>query len=343
MRILFAIPHYYTTEGGGRHGSEGGNPERRARAARLCLAALQQTFSESQGLSDGRGGVRLHAANPDLRATITIALCTTGDSHLVPHLEGCPFNHIRTDAEPRYLGFECHKVLRSGLGRYDWFGYLEDDLRLADGLFFQKLAWFNREFGDHAVLHPNRFDIAGEPAPYKLYIDGNLSDPTLTPGLQRIEEEQHIAAMALGERFVFQRVDNPHSGCFFVNAAQLAHWAAQPEFAAPSTRPFGPPVGGRGPIPRRAPPACPGRSKAPRRSASSNISAPTSRRGKTPPFWKSSISTTATWARSCTRSRASRPACGWARRNSRDGTAAAAELRRRARAADHRAASLGRR
>ena len=143
MRILFAIPHYYTAEGGGRHGSEGGDAERRVRATRLCLAALQQTFSESQGLSDGRGGVRLHAANPDLRATITIALCTTGDSHLVPHLEGCPFNHIRTNAEPMYLGFECHKVLRSGLDRYDWFGYLEDDLRLADGLFFQKLAWFD--------------------------------------------------------------------------------------------------------------------------------------------------------------------------------------------------------
>jgi len=240
MRILFAIPHYYTAEGGGRHGSEGGDAERRARATRLCLAALQQTFSESQGLSDGRDGVRLHAANPDLRATITIALCTTGDSHLVPHLEGCPFNHIRTNAEPMYLGFECHKVLRSGLDRYDWFGYLEDDLRLADGLFFQKLAWFNREFGDEAVLQANRFEIADEPAPYKLYIDGNLSDPTLTPALQQIEEERHIVATALGERLVFQRVDNPHSGCFFVNAAQLAHWAAQPDFAAPSSRLFGP-------------------------------------------------------------------------------------------------------
>ena len=29
MRILFAIPHYYTAEGGGRHGSEGGDAERR--------------------------------------------------------------------------------------------------------------------------------------------------------------------------------------------------------------------------------------------------------------------------------------------------------------------------
>ena len=240
MRILFAIPHYYTARGDGRHGSEGGDAEKRARATRWCLAALQQTFSESQGLTDGRGGVRIHAANSDLRATITIALCTSGDSHLVPDLAGCPFNHIRTNAEPLYLGFECHKVLRSGLGRYDWFGYLEDDLRLSDGLFFHKLAWFNREFGDEAVLQPNRFEIVDEPAPYKLYIDGNLADPTITPALQQIEDERRIGAEAFGRRHLFQRVDNPHSGCFFLNAAQLARWAARPDFAVPSTRLFGP-------------------------------------------------------------------------------------------------------
>jgi hypothetical protein len=143
MRILFAIPHYFSKEGAGGHGSESGLAEVRARAIRLCLASLQQNFAESQGLIDGREGVRIHAANPGLAASITIALCTTGDSHLVPELEGCFFNHIRTNAEPPYLGFECHKVLRSGLGRYDYFVYLEDDLRLADGLFFAKLAWFN--------------------------------------------------------------------------------------------------------------------------------------------------------------------------------------------------------
>jgi hypothetical protein len=240
MRILFAIPHYFITDGTGLHGSDGGSAERRARATRLCLAALQQNFSESQGLTDGRGGVRIHSANPNLAATITIALCTTGDRHLVPDLAACPFNHIRTNADPPYLGFECHKVLRSGLGRYDYFGYLEDDLRLADGLFFHKLAWFNREFGDEAVLQPNRFESIDEPAPYKLYIDGNLSDPTITPALQRIDEQRHIAATAFGQPLAFQRVDNPHSGCFFLTAAQLERWAAQPDFAAPSVRLFGP-------------------------------------------------------------------------------------------------------
>ena len=240
MRILFAIPHYFVRSGTGAHGSEDGSAKRRAQIVGGCLAGLQQNFAESQGLLDGRGGLRMHAANADLSATITIALCTTGDSHLVPELEGCPFNHIRTNAEPVYLGFECHKLLRSGLGRYDWFAYLEDDLRLTDGLFFRKLAWFNGTFGDQAVLQPNRFEIVGEPAPYKLYIDGNLADPSITPALQRIEEERHVEATALGQRIAFQRIDNPHSGCFFLNAAQFARWAEQPDFAVPSARLFGP-------------------------------------------------------------------------------------------------------
>ena len=240
MRILFAIPHYFSARGTSAHGSEGGVAEVRARAIRLCLAGLQQTFAESQALIDGCGGVRIHPANPSFSASITIALCTTGDSHLVPYLEGCPFNHIRTNSEPPHLGFECHKILRSGLGRYDYFCYLEDDLRLADGLFFAKLAWFNAEFGDDAVLQPNRFELADQPAPYKLYIDGNPHDSSVSPTLQDINEQRHIEATAFGQRIAFQRADNPHSGCFFLTAAQLAHWTAQPDFAVPSARLFGP-------------------------------------------------------------------------------------------------------
>src|SRR5438270_13480224 len=103
MRILFAIPHYYTAEGGGRHGSEGGDAERRVRATRLCLAALQQTFSEAAGLFDGRGGVGLHAAQPNLRATITMTLCTTRDSPPLPPPDGLPFNPRSTNSQPTYL------------------------------------------------------------------------------------------------------------------------------------------------------------------------------------------------------------------------------------------------
>lgn len=239
MRILFAIPHYFGLAAAGSYGSERTGPEARAAATRLCLASLRQSFSEAQALADG-AAQRFHPANPALAATITIALCTTGDSHLVADLAGCGFDHVRTNAQPRFLGFECHKVLRAGLGRFDYFAYLEDDLRIADALFFVKLAWFNAQFGEAAVLQPNRFELTDDPAPYKLYIDGNSHAGALSAGLQRVDEQRRIGAPLLGRHIAFQRVDNPHSGCFFLNAAQFARWAAQPDFAVPSAAFCGP-------------------------------------------------------------------------------------------------------
>jgi len=239
MRILFAIPHYFTQNPAGNYGAERSAPEARASAVRLCLASLRQNFSESQDLLDGFQN-QTHPANGDLSASITIALCTTGDSHLVAHLAGCGVDHVATHADPRLLGFECHKVLRGGLGRYDYFCYLEDDLRIADALFFGKLAWFNAQFGDAALLQPNRFELVDEPASYKLYIDGNPHDRRFHAGLQRVDEVRRVAAPAFGRQIAFQRVDNPHSGCFFLNAAQFARWASEPDFAVPSTAFCGP-------------------------------------------------------------------------------------------------------
>ena len=240
MRILFAIPHYFAPGPDGHYGSERNTPEERASVVRRCLASLRQTFSPAQALIDGRGR-RMHAANPLLAADITIALCTTGESHLAAELAGCGFAHVRTDAAPRHLGFECHKVLREGLGQYDYFAYLEDDLRLADALFFKKLAWFNAQLGEAAVLQPNRFELADEPAPYKLYIDGNLHDATPSPEQPGTTEHRRVEVPALGQALVFQRVANPHAGCFFLTAAQLARWAAAPDFAVPSAA-FGGPL-----------------------------------------------------------------------------------------------------
>ncbi len=239
MRILFAIPHYFAPTAAGEYGSERSAREARALVTRQCLASLRQTFSEAQAIADGRQQ-NFHAANPALSASVTIALCTTGDSHLVADLAGCGFEHVRTDAAPRHLGFECHKVLKSGLGQYDYFAYLEDDLRVADALLFAKLAWFTGCFGADAVLQPNRFELVADPVPCKLYIDGNLRDGRLSAAMQPVGQQRRLEAAVFGMTFVFQRVDNPHSGCFFLSAAQLARWAAMPDFAVPSARFCGP-------------------------------------------------------------------------------------------------------
>src|SRR5258708_29373047 len=95
MRILFAIPHYFCPNPTGHYGAERSTPEERALATRLCVSSLRHNFSEAQGLLDGLQR-QIHPANRDLSATITIALCTTGDSHLVAQLADCGVDHVRT-------------------------------------------------------------------------------------------------------------------------------------------------------------------------------------------------------------------------------------------------------
>lgn len=237
MRVLFTIPHYFANHPAAAYASERGDVASRTWIVRACLASLQQNFAEGQGLLEAH--TRSHAANSRLSASLDIVVCTTGDRHLVGQL-GAGFTHVSTKAAPRQLGFECHKLLRDGLGRYDYFVYLEDDLRVADPLLFAKLAWFTEEFGNDALLQPNRFELTADRSPYKLYIDGNLSDPRASHQLQHVADRKELRAQLFRRPFVFKRVVNPHSGCFFLNEAQMAHWASQPDFAEPDDRFCGP-------------------------------------------------------------------------------------------------------
>jgi hypothetical protein len=233
MRLLFTIPHYFAWSPEGNYGSERNSPESRALVIRRCIASLVQTFSAGQALMNGKDRC-FHPVNPRLTAEITVAVCTTGDSHLVSQLDGVGFTHMPTTAEPRYLGFECHKLMRDRVNEYDYFAYLEDDLQLADGLFFNKLGWFTTQLGEGALLQPNRFELIDEPVPYKLYIDGNMHDERASRAEQNIDEARRIDIPLFGHSVVFQRVGNPHSGCFFLSAAQLLRWIDQPDFAMPS-------------------------------------------------------------------------------------------------------------
>ena len=228
MRILFTIPHYYNARGGGAYGSLKADPAPRRNSLSGMVFGLHSSFGAEQGLMV-RPPVR---SNTFQSGTIDIVICTTTGQHLVDQLRlpAGLFRHHATQADPKFLGFECHAVLRAGLGNYDYYCYLEDDLLLTDPLFFQKLDWFNRLAGDEAALQPNRFELALGQRWHKLYIDGNLARPEISTRLQDVTDRTVLVAEALGAEFRFERVNNPHSGCFFLNARQMAHWAAQPGF-----------------------------------------------------------------------------------------------------------------
>jgi hypothetical protein len=166
-------------------------------------------------------------------AEIDVAVCTTRGRHLLADLPLARelFTELETDCDdPMYLGFECHALLKERLGRYDWYCYLEDDIAVLDALFFRKLEWFNKLAGDEAVLQPNRNEMAADGRWHKLYIDGTLARREWSERWQDTSDRTWIEAEALGAPVRFQRVNNPHSGCFFLNARQMATWARKPDF-----------------------------------------------------------------------------------------------------------------
>ncbi len=228
MRILFTLAHYFRQEAKGFHGSEK-DPARRLRVLAETLLALHQTFGPRQALLHPPERATL-PANEDWRHEIEVVVCTTGDDHLVGHLPAGLCRHHPTAAKPRLLGYECHAVLRDGLGDYDYFCFLEDDILVTDPLLFLKLEWFTGLAGDEALLQPNRFERALRTAVFKLYIDGNLVDPKISPRFQDRTQRPRLTAEFLGRPVVFQRIDNPHSGCFFLNAAQMRRWSEAPYF-----------------------------------------------------------------------------------------------------------------
>jgi hypothetical protein len=242
MRILAAIPHYYQASdpAGGLHGSLGAPAEQRAEALTACIAALHQLYGSSQCLIDINTRMA-RPANTALASQVDVVVCTTGGNHLLDRLRLSPgaFRHQPTSALPPFLGFECHEVLRTGLGRYDYFVYLEDDLIARDPWLFAKLAWFNQHVGDESLLQPNRYEIAPDALVSKAYLDGDLDDSVTRPYQDR-RRAATLRGTALNMSLTFLRPSNPHSGCFFLNARQMRTWAARADFLDRDTGFVGP-------------------------------------------------------------------------------------------------------
>ncbi len=151
----------------------------------------------------------------------------------------CSFDQVNLDVELFSLPFECHALLRDNLGKYDYYCYLEDDLILHDPWLFDKLRWFNQQFGSDCLLQPNRYEVSAKGPVHKAYIDGDLA-PRVTAPLQDVHDRPMLTAEAFGRPVEFVRPLNPHSGCFFLNAEQMEHWAKQPYFLDRDTSFIGP-------------------------------------------------------------------------------------------------------
>jgi hypothetical protein len=172
---------------------------------------------------------------------VHVVLCTTGGQHLLEqvNVDSRLYHHHPTQAEPKLLGYECQAVLRDRWGNYDWYGYLEDDLILHDPWLFVKLAWFSALAGPDALLLPNRFERGPDPLVGKAYLDGDLP-PRLTERFQDVRVTPELRGTVLGMPLVLRRTLNPHSGCYFLTAEQMARWMRQHHFLDRSAAFVGP-------------------------------------------------------------------------------------------------------
>ena len=242
--VLVAIPHYFH-EGPGhpsghRHASLAGHAAPRLEALTACVTALHQLFGRSQRIID-QTTLRALPVNAPGSCDLDIVVCTTGRDHLVPRLSLPPesFRHHPTDCTPPLLGFECHDVLRHGIGSYEVFVYLEDDLICRDPWLFAKLRWFSGRLGDDALLQPNRYEVRPLGFVPKAYIDGDIA-LHLTAHYQDPDQVPELTGRFLGEPIRFRRPANPHSGCFFLNSRQMQRWASRPDFCDRDTGFIGP-------------------------------------------------------------------------------------------------------
>jgi hypothetical protein len=233
VNVLFAIPHYFRPVGvapdGRPHGAFGRDPRPRAAALTACLTAIREVCHPRVCvLSHVERQARLL---PGAAVRADVVVCTAGEDHLLgslaPAVRG--WAHRPTAAAPPLLGYECHAALRDGLGRYDYYCYLEDDIVLTDPWLFHKLDWFRGQFGDTRLLQPNRFETGSHPLVDKIYIDGELP-PHCSAPFQPAADPNRLSADVLGRSVVFRTTTNPHAGCFFLNAAQMERWAVAPHF-----------------------------------------------------------------------------------------------------------------
>jgi hypothetical protein len=232
MRILVTIPHFYDPQGdaNARHGSLKNNSQSRVLALHKCLESLHQLFGKAQyGFSYAQGMVL--EANSAQQNQIDIVICTTRGRHILDKLPTLPqfYQHNETNADPPLLGFECQSVLAERIGQYDYYCFLEDDLILQDPWFFTKLSWFTQTTDNSSLLQPNRYELSNGSPVRKIYIDGDLKSH-LIPAAYGDRAYTKFAAQVMGISICFQPALNPHSGCYFLNSAQMTAWMRQPYF-----------------------------------------------------------------------------------------------------------------
>ncbi len=240
MRILITIPHYYKYDTKSLYGSGTQQAESRVQSFDKMLRAIRNLFNMPQAMLqqefDEIVGPKLvyRPANTAMNYEVDICVCTTGEDHLLRRLN-LPrgyFTMVPVEiSSPLYLGYACHQVLKRNLGKYDYYCFMEDDIVLQDSMFFQKLRWFENQFGTECLLQPHLYMTGLHKIFFKEYVDFEFMQ--YTEKWIDYSKQPHLESEYLGEPLGFFKTRNPHTACFFLSAKQYERMSSREDYAAP--------------------------------------------------------------------------------------------------------------
>jgi len=210
MRILVIFAHYFAAEAKPRHASTDGSRQADRKAAvEGAIRSWRAHFGPSAMLDVGARSFHMGPRSED---TVDIVVTTTGEKHLMTP-DFCTAMGVKVAKhnleDPRMLGFTAQGLFSAWRNLYDLFVFSEDDLKINDPTFVDKLVWFNRTFG------PRRGDLA----------------PAVSDRLKaHVADEETLYGSPFGRNGVFQRARNPHSGFYALTRDQLSYWMSQPHW-----------------------------------------------------------------------------------------------------------------
>ena len=203
-------------------------PLGRVAALSEAIVALHQNFGPNRHIYDGTA-IEADASSPPRQVDIVILAVRghelTGELGLDPGVIEIRY----VDCKPPWIGFEAQRVFRERLGRYDFYCFMEDDLIIHDPAFFDKLAWFQKNFGYKSLLMPVRCEIPATGTPAKVIADLDLIEPSYRP-FRRPGQREKIEAIWNGQLQSFVLPKNPHAGSFFLTGDQMDYWVKQPTY-----------------------------------------------------------------------------------------------------------------
>jgi hypothetical protein len=231
MRILAVIPHYFGPSHPENNLATIGSyiePLGRLAALSEVIVGLHRHFGPNRHVYDGTA-IEADAFSPQRKVDIVVLAVRghelTGELGLDPGtIETC-----YVDCKPPWIAFEAQRVFRERLGRYDFYCFMEDDLIIHDPAFFDKLNWFQQNFGYTSLLMPVRCEIPATGTPAKVIADLDLVESAYRP-FRRPGQHEELEAIWNGQRQWFGLPKNPHAGSFFLTGEQMDYWVKQPTF-----------------------------------------------------------------------------------------------------------------